>query len=373
MNVIPDVDSTVALAPVKIFCSYRRVDNDSIFKDAVGHLVGDMKSLHEAETGRPLDIFFDREELGWGDNFREAIDQAVHEATFFMPIITARYFDSEWCRHEFLTFYGKSRALGVTELILPIVFAGISYIRVDSPDKIAATIAEIQYSDWSDLWQEGRESSAWRTDLTRLVRRIVELRAIVEMQLAEQALSDSRLEDIANGASPVTGASLQGPVKESVMQLHQHGSSVLEEAERVVADVTDFFNSLDQAVRAMSGDPRLAHARLSGEFIARAHSIEREAGDMLTDALDFDVALRTQRRSGGSAVDRKQLTETIQLTQTRAARMEDRINALVFVPTLIRRLDSTLGLRPIVSPARVTMQTVRDLLQFLYGWTALEA
>lgn len=369
---IPDGDLAAALTPVKIFCSYRRVDNDDIFKNTIDHLVADMKALHEAETGRPLDVFFDREELGWGDNFREAIDQAVREATFFMPIITARYFDSEWCRHEFLSFYSKSRSLGVTELILPIVLAGISHVRTDSTDRIAATIAEIQYSDWSNLWQEGRESSIWRINVTRLVRRIVDLRSTIEMQLADQTLSESRLNSCDQENSGMANADHERQVAASGTHLMTRGYSSIDEAERVVSDVSDFFLGLDRAIRTSTVDARLAHAALSAEFTPRAHSLERAARDMLTDILDFDTMLRSRIRAMKSNQEQEQLKEIVRTIQNRATAVENRINDLVYAPTLIRRLDSTLGLRPVASSARAVMQTIRDLLQFLYGWITLE-
>lgn len=366
-----DPDSSTLLTPVKIFCSYRRADNDNIFKNTVSHLIEDMKSLHEAETGRTLEIFFDRDDLGWGTNFRDAIDQAVHEATFFMPIVTARYLDSEWCRYEFLTFYSKSRALRVTELILPIVLAGVSLIQTDSPDKIAATIADIQYSDWSNLWQEGNESAAWRTNLTELVHRIVNLRAYVETQLAEQALSDSHLESITK-RSLATREALTQEDNSIIGQLRTRASRALDDAEHMVAEITDFLTSLEDAVHAVSTQSRSEQTRLVSDYIARAHSIERKASDMFDDALDFDVTIRTQRAGVDLTIDRRQLDEIIDLIQARSVKIDERINALVFAPTLVRRLDGTLGLRPIVSPVKMIMQTVRDLQQFVYGWTTLE-
>src|SRR6185437_764321 len=82
---------------VRAFCSYVHRDNEN-FGTAVERLVEDIRALHEAETGRTLQIFFDRTDIGWGQDFRNAISDSVENATFFIPFITARYFQSEYCR-----------------------------------------------------------------------------------------------------------------------------------------------------------------------------------------------------------------------------------------------------------------------------------
>lgn len=95
-----------SIPPVKAFCSYRHADNDG-FSQTIDLLVADLRSLHEAETGQTLHIFFDRDGLTWGDDWQTTIGRSVSEATFFIPIVTARYFRSRWCREEFLSFYGQ--------------------------------------------------------------------------------------------------------------------------------------------------------------------------------------------------------------------------------------------------------------------------
>ncbi|MEV4805742.1 TIR domain-containing protein [Nonomuraea sp. NPDC049421] len=372
MDNASDLDSIRAPAASKIFCSYRRADNDTIFRDTVDHLVADMKSLHEAETGRTLEIFFDREELGWGDDFREVIDRAVQEATFFMPIVTARYFDSEWCRHEFLTFYRKARILGVTELILPIVLAGASFVRTDSSDKVASTIAAIQHADWSNLWQEGRGSAAWRSAVTELVRRIVDLRALVETQLNRQVLNQTRLENLTEGEDFPTDPVRRRQPSEVVQALGSKGSSVLNGVERVMRDVITFFAALDEAVRALDGPGGRGNSGLSDGFVVDAHSIELAARDMLTDALDFDAALQTQLRLTCSPASRMSLGRVVVDVRDRAAGLEDLSNGLLYAPALIRKLDSTLRMRPIASLAQAIMKTIRDLIKLLYEWIALD-
>jgi hypothetical protein len=77
----------------KVFCSYRRVDDSDLFGGVVRNLVRDLKALYKAETGQSLDVFLDRDELRWGEDFEQAISKAVQDASFFMPIITANYFE----------------------------------------------------------------------------------------------------------------------------------------------------------------------------------------------------------------------------------------------------------------------------------------
>src|SRR3569832_168461 len=72
------------------------------------------------QTGRVFDIFQDRNDLKWGQQWKERIEDALFGVTFLIPIVTPSYFQSEACKKEFDTFLIRERALGENRLILPI-------------------------------------------------------------------------------------------------------------------------------------------------------------------------------------------------------------------------------------------------------------
>lgn len=94
---------TSQVAPVTGFISYRRVDNDD-FGGAVDRLASDLKAVYAAKTGGQLQLFVDRESIGWGADWRDAIRTSVECATVFMPVITMRYFQSNQCCEELQSF-----------------------------------------------------------------------------------------------------------------------------------------------------------------------------------------------------------------------------------------------------------------------------
>src|SRR5207253_7234112 len=69
--------------------------------------------------GGNFEFFLDSEDLGWGENWKRRLEASVREANFFMPIITARYFEREWCRQELEWFIARGQSLGRGDLIPP--------------------------------------------------------------------------------------------------------------------------------------------------------------------------------------------------------------------------------------------------------------
>src|SRR5437764_14013106 len=115
-----------------------------------------------SDQGRTLEIFVDRDTIGWGDDWQEGIEQAIAGAIVFMPVVTRQYFDRPACREELLTFYNEAQRLGVTSLLLPVVILGHSYISTDSTDVASRIIAERQYRDLKATWIDGPQSARWR-------------------------------------------------------------------------------------------------------------------------------------------------------------------------------------------------------------------
>src|SRR4051812_13855319 len=66
-------------------------------------------------TGDKLRLFLDRDDLRWGDEWREKLDHALAGVTFFIPIVTPRYFASQECRAELLAFESRARNVGLGE------------------------------------------------------------------------------------------------------------------------------------------------------------------------------------------------------------------------------------------------------------------
>jgi TIR domain-containing protein len=111
------------------FWSYVRKD-DAAMHGAIRRLAEHIKEEYELLSGgEELSLFFDSASLKWGDDWRAEISQALEATTFFIPIVTPRYFKSDECRRELLGFWEKATELGLQGLIMPLYFADVPAIE----------------------------------------------------------------------------------------------------------------------------------------------------------------------------------------------------------------------------------------------------
>jgi hypothetical protein len=138
-------------------------------------------------TGESLTLFVDRTGISWGDEWKRRIDSALSETTFFIPIITPRYFARPECRRELLEFSAQARSLGVSELILPIQYAKVIDFSEQNPDEAVALVARMQYVDWMKLRLADDLSSDYRVAINTLAMRLADVaNKVAEMQLSDE-------------------------------------------------------------------------------------------------------------------------------------------------------------------------------------------
>ncbi len=51
-------------------------------------------------TGKPFKVFQDRNDLEWGQNWQDRIENSLEEVTFLIPVITPSFFNSPACQKE---------------------------------------------------------------------------------------------------------------------------------------------------------------------------------------------------------------------------------------------------------------------------------
>jgi TIR domain len=163
------------------FWSYVHVDDDAE-GGRILRLAERLCNEYSVLTGDDLHIFVDREDLSWGDEWRRRIADALSGTTFFIPIVTPRYLRSDECRRELLTFAGHAESFGVTELLLPILYAEVPELAEDSDDEAAALIARTQYVNWSELRLVDETSEAYRQAVNGLARRLMEVAQTLEVR-----------------------------------------------------------------------------------------------------------------------------------------------------------------------------------------------
>ncbi|MES1170136.1 MAG: toll/interleukin-1 receptor domain-containing protein [Leifsonia sp.] len=113
------------------FYSYVHKDDDAEsgrIVDLSQRLVGEYGLL----SGESLDLFVDRRSINWGDDWRSDIDSALQNGSYFLPVLTPRYFRSPECRRELTEFSRRASQLGAESFILPIVW--VMFDELTNPD-----------------------------------------------------------------------------------------------------------------------------------------------------------------------------------------------------------------------------------------------
>lgn len=103
------------------FLSYHNFD-DEVDNGAISALSLDLSDEVKVQTGKDFPIFQDRKDIEWGQNWSTRIDEALTSATFFIPILTPGYFESEHCVSELTAFLKYEEKMGRQDLILPVVY-----------------------------------------------------------------------------------------------------------------------------------------------------------------------------------------------------------------------------------------------------------
>lgn len=168
-------DDAVVVRPSG-FVSYVHKDN-SQSGGRVLRLISKIEDEFSLTTGEDLEFFVDRTSLEWGDQWRQRIESALQDTTFFVPIVTPRFFQSVECRSELMKFAGYARSLGAEELLLPVLFVDVDDLNEDSSDEVKSLIASTQYVDWTKLRLSDEESAEYVQAVSDLARRLATVSA----------------------------------------------------------------------------------------------------------------------------------------------------------------------------------------------------
>lgn len=116
-----------------------------------------LESEVQVHTGEAFPIFQDRNDIQWGQQWKERIKEGIDASTFLIAIITPSYFKSPACRDEFELFLKREKKLKRNDLILPLLYVEtptLSDEKKRAMDNIAKEIAKSEWADWRDLRHE---------------------------------------------------------------------------------------------------------------------------------------------------------------------------------------------------------------------------
>jgi hypothetical protein len=143
------------------FWSYVHADNDAV-DGAILHLRQLIVKAYSIITGGDLTLFVDTE-INWGEEWEKRIADSIAGTTFFIPVITPRFFKSKACRQEVIDFTTKAETSGLNELFLPILYVDVPFLSKDADDPVVRLVAKTQYIKWNELRLLEPTSSEHRT------------------------------------------------------------------------------------------------------------------------------------------------------------------------------------------------------------------
>ncbi len=162
------------------FWSYTSQDDSSsrgrlsqlrrVLADEVQQMVGRTPEVH---------IFQDVAAIPPGAGWEKQIQEAIKEASFFIPIVTPGFLQSEWCCREVMHFHQREIGLGRSDLIFPIYYNDIGDFKtfrrpeIHDPD-VLRLLLERQWLNFRDLRHRNPDSEEVATrfeDLANGIRR----------------------------------------------------------------------------------------------------------------------------------------------------------------------------------------------------------
>lgn len=92
-----------------VFISHANKDKEELIEE-----------LYKSLNTLGISIFYDKESLEWGDNWKDRILNGTKKAEFAIIVISENFFDREWTERELVEFLNRQNRNG-QKLILPIL------------------------------------------------------------------------------------------------------------------------------------------------------------------------------------------------------------------------------------------------------------
>lgn len=92
-----------------VFISHANKDKEDLIEE-----------LYQSLNTLGVNIFYDKESLEWGDNWKDRILNGTKKAEFAIIVISENFFDREWTERELAEFLNRQNRNG-QKLILPIL------------------------------------------------------------------------------------------------------------------------------------------------------------------------------------------------------------------------------------------------------------
>jgi hypothetical protein len=156
------------------FWSYVHADDEAEI-NRISKLARDISEQVEMITCEKLSLFLDKDDLEWGDQWRNKLDLNITTLAFFIPILTPRYFASPECRREYQHFLDNATNLGIHDFVLPLLYVDVPQLHTEKPeDELIAFTKDYQWEDWREIRFAEPDSREYRKAVSSLAAKIAD-------------------------------------------------------------------------------------------------------------------------------------------------------------------------------------------------------
>ncbi|MET9864966.1 toll/interleukin-1 receptor domain-containing protein [Streptomyces sp. NPDC006386] len=353
----------------RLFVSYARADN-ALFDDAVKSFTDDLKGFYAAKTGNSLSVFFDRESIGWGDDWRSQIDGELKNAAIFMPIVTMQYFNRPACRDELNAFNQSAKRLDTQYLILPVVIAGVNSIRADHPIPEVAVIEALQYRNLESAFLAGRGTPEWRRALNDLTDELISL-----ISRAEFTTPDGT-SDVRSGDDPEGSLEDDGDFLTSMAELEVLTPVLTQEIESVLNDLNAWAEVVNEnTARVKPGltaqQMRAVSIVIADQFRAPSEKLH-DSGVKLAETVEKADAVMSSIKNQISQVSSQAEKDSLKALVMGAQSSTDLRDTVSEMGDLLDSMASvevmSSPLRKSLKPARIGITKIQDAVRVVDRW-----
>lgn len=356
---------------VTIFLSYARAD-DSVykmvrpFKELLAHFI-------YAKSGRRIRTFLDQDDITWGEIWHDRLETEILGAAVFIPLLSARYLDSDNCRMEFNRFQANAGVLGLTELLLPILLIDAPAIfNQNSTDDVVREAASRQWEIIEEAVLSDPGSAAWKITMAKVADRFVSSYEAAESKLA--TLDGSALTFTSPKVDDAEDDEDDSPGLAELMESIEHNiETLVQDAQSIAPAIEALGGAASESAPTGSMKPRQMQAwsyRVARAFEAPAAQLSTSGESMLTTTRALDMDMKTLRRFAvdllreipGVATEYNEMLSQLSEINGGASQLEDLLTTLKPAEAL------SVPLRRALRPARRGLTRITDSLHLIESW-----
>jgi len=372
-------------AAVGCFLSYSH-DDDLAMNGVATEIRTRIQLLYQAKTGRSIRIFVDRADIGWGIDWRDSITESVRNATASIPLITMNYFNREACREELMAYYSSANAIGVTQLVLPIVLAGATRISDSDPREEVRIIERLQFESLEEAWPRGFSSPEWLTALNKITEKLILALEAAEVRIAELESPQILAADVVrrepndiDSNDPFEEIDGDSGVYLLLQEFSEASAKFAEVSPKAMEDLGTFSAALGESLGDFNAVTNKAVLRQKSILAARqlegpSLQLEKSGTDFLTHVSAADGALRQVVAIVGD-FDVRIMRESLndQLSNIRAM-VEDATEGVDLtemdqVVEMVKLVGSmNVSLRRSIRPGHSGLAAIRDSMKIILSW-----